>query len=51
MVPYLKDRPQVLHRHVDGHQGEEFFQRISRDQPPWAEEQRPPKGVFNGPVR
>jgi bifunctional non-homologous end joining protein LigD len=36
MLPYLVDRPQVLHRHVDGHMGKEFFQRISRKCPPWA---------------
>jgi bifunctional non-homologous end joining protein LigD len=35
MVPYLADRPQVLHRHVDGHEGKEFFQRVSRKCPPW----------------
>jgi len=34
-LPYLKDRPQSLHRHVDGWQGKEFWQRISRTQPPW----------------
>jgi bifunctional non-homologous end joining protein LigD len=37
MLPYLKDRPQILHRHVDGHQGKEFFQRISRGQPSWVQ--------------
>src|SRR5271170_2394001 len=35
ILPYLKDRPQVLHRHVDGHKGKEFFQRVSRGQPSW----------------
>src|SRR5262245_1374763 len=35
MLPYLVDRPQVLHRHVDGHEGKEFFQRVSRQCPPW----------------
>src|SRR5262249_50734619 len=35
MLPYLIDRPQVLHRHVDGHSGKEFFQRVSRKTPPW----------------
>ena len=35
ILPYLKDRPQSLHRHVDGWQGKEFWQRISRTQPPW----------------
>src|ERR1700758_2147001 len=35
LLPYLVDRPQVLHRHVDGYQGKEFFQRVSRDSPPW----------------
>ncbi len=35
MVPHLVGRPQVLHRHVDGHAGKEFFQRVSRTSPPW----------------
>src|SRR5262245_4937106 len=35
MLPYLMDRPQVLHRHVDGHTGKEFFQRVSRTTPKW----------------
>lgn len=35
MLPYLTDRPQVLHRHVDGHTGKEFFQRVSRNTPKW----------------
>ena len=35
MLPYLADRPQVLHRHVDGHEGKEFFQRVSRKCPKW----------------
>jgi len=35
ILPYLIDRPQVLHRHVDGHAGKEFFQRVSRQCPPW----------------
>jgi bifunctional non-homologous end joining protein LigD len=35
MLPYLVDRPQVLHRHVDGHTGKEFFQRVSRKTPTW----------------
>jgi len=35
ILPYLVDRPQVLHRHVDGHAGKEFFQRVSRQCPPW----------------
>jgi bifunctional non-homologous end joining protein LigD len=35
MLPYLIDRPQVLHRHVDGHTGKEFFQRVSRTTPAW----------------
>lgn len=35
ILPYLVDRPQVLHRHVDGHEGKEFFQRVSRQCPPW----------------
>jgi bifunctional non-homologous end joining protein LigD len=35
MLPYLVDRPQVLHRHVDGHTGKEFYQRVSRKTPAW----------------
>jgi bifunctional non-homologous end joining protein LigD len=35
ILPHLRDRPQVLHRHVDGHAGKEFFQRVSRQCPPW----------------
>jgi bifunctional non-homologous end joining protein LigD len=35
ILPYLADRPQVLHRHVDGHSGKEFFQRVSRQRPSW----------------
>ena len=35
ILPYLVDRPQVLYRHVDGHAGKEFFQRVSRKCPPW----------------
>lgn len=35
IMPHLVDRPQVLHRHVDGHDGKEFFQRISKGQPSW----------------
>lgn len=35
IVPHLADRPQVLHRHVDGHGGKEFFQRVSRHAPKW----------------
>jgi bifunctional non-homologous end joining protein LigD len=35
ILPHLQDRPQVLHRHVDGHTGKEFFQRVSRTCPDW----------------
>ena len=35
IVPYLVDRPQVLHRHVDGAAGKEFYQRVSRSSPRW----------------
>jgi DNA ligase D-like protein (predicted polymerase) len=42
MLPYLKDRPQSMHRHVDGHQGKEFWQRISRDRPPWVQTAKVP---------
>jgi bifunctional non-homologous end joining protein LigD len=37
MLPYLMDRPQVLHRHVDGHSGKEFYQRVSREKPSWVQ--------------
>lgn len=37
MLPYLADRPQVLHRHVDGWEGKEFFQRVTRQCPPWVQ--------------
>lgn len=37
VLPYLIDRPQVLHRHVDGHEGKEFFQRVSRQRPAWVQ--------------
>ena len=40
ILPYLRDRPQSMHRHVDGYQGKEFWQRISRDQPPWVQQAR-----------
>ena len=37
ILPHLKDRPQIMHRHLDGQKpdGKDFFQRISRDQPSW----------------
>lgn len=35
MLPYLVDRPQVLHRHTDGHTGKNFHQRVSRTTPKW----------------
>lgn len=35
IVPHLINRPQVLHRHVDGHTGKEFYQRVSRSTPSW----------------
>src|SRR5260370_41400338 len=34
ILPHLIDRPQVLHRHVDGHAGKEFFQKVSSKCPP-----------------
>lgn len=37
IVPYLKDRAQSIHRHPDGWNGKEFFQRISKGQPAWVE--------------
>src|SRR5271163_2512078 len=42
MLPYLRDRPQSMHRHVDGHEGTEFWQRISRDRPPWVQTAKVP---------
>src|SRR5262249_9253744 len=35
MLPYLADRPQVLHRQVDGHSGKVFYQRVSWQRPQW----------------
>jgi bifunctional non-homologous end joining protein LigD len=35
ILPYLAGRPMVLHRHVDGHTGKEFYQRVSRKTPAW----------------
>lgn len=37
LIPYLKDRPQSLHRHPDGITGEGFFQKDSQNVPEWAE--------------
>jgi bifunctional non-homologous end joining protein LigD len=37
IVPYLKDRAQSIHRHPDGWNGKDFFQRISKGQPDWIE--------------
>src|SRR5271166_3409872 len=48
ILPYLKDRPQSLHRHVDGYQGKEFFQRISRDQPAWVQTAKVENGRKGG---
>ncbi|MGQ0644990.1 MAG: DNA ligase D [Elusimicrobiota bacterium] len=36
LLPYLKDRPQSLHRHPDGIAGESFYQKnFDRALPPW----------------
>src|ERR1700730_12212118 len=48
ILPYLKDRPQSLHRHVDGWRGKDFFQRISRDQPPWVQKANVPMNGRKG---
>jgi len=39
ILPYLKDRPQSLHRHPNGIEGKSFFQKDMRQQPPpnWVE--------------
>jgi bifunctional non-homologous end joining protein LigD len=38
MLPYLKDRPQSLHRHPNGIRGQSFFQKdMGDDAPEWAE--------------
>ncbi len=39
ILPYLKDRPQSLHRHPNGVHGKSFFQKDVRQQPPpdWVE--------------
>lgn len=39
LLPYLKDRPQSLHRHPNGIAGKSFFQKDVRKQPPpdWVE--------------
>jgi bifunctional non-homologous end joining protein LigD len=34
ILPYLKDRPQSLHRHPNGIDGKSFFQKDVRQQPP-----------------
>jgi bifunctional non-homologous end joining protein LigD len=35
ILPYLKDRPQSLHRHPDGITGKSFYQKNFRDGPAW----------------
>lgn len=38
ILPYLKDRPFVLHRYPDGAEGEAFYQKDVKDKvPPWIE--------------
>jgi bifunctional non-homologous end joining protein LigD len=34
ILPYLKDRPESLHRHPNGIEGKSFFQKDMRQQPP-----------------
>jgi bifunctional non-homologous end joining protein LigD len=34
ILPYLKDRPESLHRHPNGIEGKSFFQKDMRSQPP-----------------
>ena len=35
ILPYLKDRPEVLHRHPDGIRGFHFHQKNMTGLPPW----------------
>ena len=35
LLPHLKDRPESLHRHPDGMEGAEFFQKDLLDHPAW----------------
>jgi len=37
ILPYLRDRPQSLHRHPDGIGNEGFYQKDVRDPPPWVQ--------------
>ena len=37
MMPYLKDRPQNLHRHPNGINSDGFFQKDNEDLPDWVE--------------
>ncbi|MDN3493221.1 DNA ligase D [Winogradskyella bathintestinalis] len=37
ILPYLKDRPQSLHRHPNGIQGESFYQKDNDNLPAWVE--------------
>jgi bifunctional non-homologous end joining protein LigD len=37
ILPYLRDRPQSLHRHPDGIDDEGFYQKDVRDPPPWVQ--------------
>ena len=37
MLPYLKDRPQNLHRHPNGINSEGFYQKDNEDLPAWVE--------------
>ncbi|WP_452223488.1 DNA ligase D [Lacinutrix chionoecetis] len=37
ILPYLKDRPQSLHRHPNGIQGDSFYQKDNDNLPKWIE--------------
>jgi bifunctional non-homologous end joining protein LigD len=51
MIPHLKDRPQSLHRHPNGIEGESFFQKEMAGQlPRWAETVTVPSGNAGGSI-
>lgn len=37
LVPYMHNRPQSMHRHPDGWNGKDFYQRISKGMPSWVQ--------------